>query len=377
MNAKISIKPGALIWDQILYFVATFPTIEKKMVAFFDQKLKEPKLTLQYGTHQIKFKDQNIIIIYNQEENTVGTSYEAVRYEFLTVQAANEEIIQELFLEAYEFSKNKEKNMVSIRVLRKGSWFLLNKLPSRKLDTIYLPNKNEIINDIELFYSNEKQYEAFGIPFKRNFLFSGPPGTGKSSLIFSLASYFEKDLAIMAIAPDMDDSSFMMSVSNMPENSILILEDVDTLFNQRAKAHDNQSFLSFSAILNVLDGIARKHGLITIMTTNFADRLDSALIRPGRIDKVIEFKNASDDQIKEMFCRFIPSQSDKAEEFIKKLKEMNLNISIAELQHFLFTHREDQNLLSHMNEIKESQEARKFQDEFDKKSINNSTHMYI
>lgn len=377
MNVKISIKPGALIWDQILYYVASFDSIDKKMISFFDQKIKEPKYTLQYGTHQIEFKKENIILVYVQEDKTVATSYEALKYESLTVIANSQDIIQDFLLEAYEFSKNKEKNMIAIRVLRKGNWFLLNKLPSRKLDTIYLPNKNEIITDIELFYKNEKEYEAFGIPFKRNFLFSGPPGTGKSSLIFSLASYFEKDLAIMAISPDMDDSSFMMSVSNMPENSILILEDVDTLFNQRAKTRDNQSFLSFSAILNVLDGIARKHGLITIMTTNFADRLDNALIRPGRIDRVIEFKHADETQIIEMFCRFIPLQSDKAEMFIQKLKEMNLDVSIAELQHFLFTHRNDENILNHMNEIKENQETRKFKNDGDLKSIKNSQHMYI
>lgn len=376
MNVKITIKSGALIWDQILYYVASFPSIEKKMIAFFDQKTKEPKYTLQYGTHQIKYNDKTVLITLEQEEKTVGTSYEAVRYENLTIQAEHQTTIEKLLNSAYEFSKNKEKNMVTIRVLRKGSWFLLNKLPSRKLDTIYLPNKIEIITDLDLFFSNEKEYEAFGIPFKRNFLFSGPPGTGKSSLIFSLASYFEKDLAIMAISPDMDDSSFMMSVSNMPENSILILEDVDSLFNQRNKARDNQSFLSFSAILNVLDGIARKHGLITIMTTNYADRLDSALIRPGRIDRVIEFKHATNEQIKEMFCRFIPSQSNKADKFIEILNNLCLDVSIAEIQHFLFTHRNDENILEHMNEIKENQELRKFKNKNDT-TLTNSENMYI
>lgn len=375
MNAKISIKPGALIWDQILYYVATFPNIDKKMVAFYDQKIKEIKYTLNYGTHYIEFNGNKILITINQENKTVGTSYEAVRYESLIIEADSEKIIQELLNAAYEHSKRKEKNMITIRVLRKGSWFLLNKLPSRKLDTIYLPNKNELITDLEVFFNNEKEYEKFGIPFKRNFLFSGPPGTGKSSLIFSLASYFEKDLAIMTISPDMDDSTFMMSVSNMSENSILVLEDVDTLFNQRMKTHDNHSCLSFSAILNVLDGIARKHGLITIMTTNYADRLDSALIRPGRIDRVVDFKHADDSQIKEMFCRFVPTQIEKADEFITKLKEMELNVSIAELQHFLFTHRSSDNIISHMNEIKENQEARDFNKKTKKNT--NSSHMYI
>ena len=158
----------------------------------------------------------------------------------------------------------------------------------------------------------------------------------------------------------------------MSENSILVLEDVDSLFTQRSKNKDNHSSLSFSAILNVLDGIARKHGLITIMTTNFADRLDSALIRPGRIDKVIEFKHATNEQIKEMFCRFIPSQSDKSDKFIEILNEMSLDISIAELQQFLFTYRNSENIIENMNKLKDNKESRDF-----KSKLSNISHMYI
>ena len=47
--------------------------------------------------------------------------------------------------------------------------------------------------------------------------------------------------------------------------------------------------VSFSCILNILDGMGRKHKMITFMTTNHLDRLDPALIRPGRIDKSLLF----------------------------------------------------------------------------------------
>jgi chaperone BCS1 len=65
-----------------------------------------------------------------------------------------------------------------------------------------------------------------------------------------------------------------------------------------------KSKLSFSGILNALDGVASHEGHLVIMTTNHRERLDKALIRPGRIDKEVEVKPASKDQMEKMFNFF-------------------------------------------------------------------------
>ena len=76
-----------------------------------------------------------------------------------------------------------------------------------------------------------------------------------------------------------------------------------------------------SGILNILDGIHHTNGLITIMTTNFVDRLDKALIRPGRIDYRIKFNYAVKEQIEQMYNVFFPDRNDM-EEFIKQTKNI-------------------------------------------------------
>ena len=107
------------------------------------------------------------------------------------------------------------------------------------------------------------------------------------------------------------------------------------------------SQVSFSCVLNILDGLQRKHGLITFMTTNHKDELDEALTRPGRIDMSIKFDFATKDQIKDMFENFLPKQKDNFKMFYRKIEVKK--ISTAVLQKFLFEKRECENIMDHMD----------------------------
>ena len=76
--------------------------------------------------------------------------------------------------------------------------------------------------------------------------------------------------------------------------------------------------------------------MITFMTTNHLDRLDPALIRPGRIDKSLLFDYASIEQINSMFKHFFPEELIN-ENVIKKLQKLKVTTAI--LQTFLFKNR--------------------------------------
>ena len=99
-----------------------------------------------------------------------------------------------------------------------------------------MPKKdiNYILDDITIFYSNEKEYTRLGIPWK-SYLLEGPPGTGKTSLIYAIASHFDLDVYIINLGPKVDDSVYMSAVSKLPKKSILVLEDLDSLFIDRKK----------------------------------------------------------------------------------------------------------------------------------------------
>lgn len=245
-----------------------------------------------------------------------------------------------------------EDKKVSIYIWDENYWETLEKSLSRKLSTIYLDGmENEIYEKIKNFKSEEteKLYKDFGIPYKYNILFHGVPGTGKTSLIFSIASELKMNIAIMTFTNDMNDNILMRCFRRIPENCILVIEDIDALFESRKKNDEFKNNITFSGLLNTMDGIAHVDKQIIIMTTNHPLVLDAALKRPGRVDFTFEFKYSSKSQIKTMFERFLPNQKDKFSEFYCRIK--NLKITTAMLQQFFFGNRLQENILEHTEEL--------------------------
>ena len=167
----------------------------------------------------------------------------------------------------------------------------------------------------------------------------------KTSLIYTIASHFNFDIAFLNITRDLDDNTFTRAVTNLPDNSILLLEDIDALFVER----DTKCGVSFSTVLNVLDGMTKKHKLLTFLTTNYKDRLDSALKRSGRIDYELEFTYASKKQTKAMYSYFFKEHL--LDEFLKFTKKMKFTTS--DLHKFLFKYRKCDNIMEHTDEFVE------------------------
>ena len=249
--------------------------------------------------------------------------------------------------------KSKENNKTSIYIWD-DYWETIEKRPIRSLSTIYLGGlETKIYDKIKHFLSNETKelYNSLGIPYKQNILFHGYPGTGKSSLIFSLASELNMDVALLHFVKDMNDLDFMRAIRRMPDNTILVLEDIDVLFEARKKNDEHKTGISFSGLLNSLDGLSHVDNQIIFMTTNCKMVLDKALIRPGRIDLDVEFKYANKIQIKTMFEKFLPKQKKKFSEFYKQIK--GLKLTTAMLQQYLFGNIKCDDILETVDELKE------------------------
>ena len=87
----------------------------------------------------------------------------------------------------------------------------------------------------------------------------------------------------------------------------MLLEDVDAVFTGRATTDSRQGTgVTFSGLLNAVDGVASQEGRLLFLTTNHIERLDPALIRPGRCDVHVKFDYATHDQIQRMFTAFFP-----------------------------------------------------------------------
>jgi chaperone BCS1 len=91
---------------------------------------------------------------------------------------------------------------------------------------------------------------------------------------------------------EVDDDSLNRLLSEAPERSIILLEDVDAMFMDRSAVQRNK--LSFSGFLNALDGVRSQEGQILFMTTNHKEKLDQALLRPGRADVHVNLNYASE-----------------------------------------------------------------------------------
>jgi ATP-dependent 26S proteasome regulatory subunit len=307
-------------------------------------------LKSSYGSYSIIFNNEIIDIDYNISDQIVGTRNNAQKYETLKISSKFKKTLLDFVEESRKYciipKPEPLVKYISIKQydVQLNKWNQLSQLKKRSISSVFLDKDqvDNLKNDIDKFLDSEEIYDLYGIPYKRNYLLYGIPGTGKTSLIFSIASELNMGVSIFSFVPGIDDTIFMKCINSIPSNSILLLEDIDGVFINRERDYNNKSMISFSGILNTLDGMGRKDKLITFMTTNFKEQLDDALIRPGRIDYKLEFTYATQYQISKMFDLFIKNDENK-NKFLNHVK--NKKITTCILQKFFFEYREEHNIM--------------------------------
>ena len=350
MSCKISFESTVNTADYILEYGSYISDINNYTGGYMTKE--GINLYLPFGKSTIKYKDHDIHINYRKEGESVGTQSYALYYKTVEVECISKDIILEFIEEAKKHCVGKkEKSEIICYMMVNGVWRSNSKLPKRPLDTIYIDNeiKENLVQDIQSFLDNEDYYNNLGIPYKRNYMFYGPPGTGKTSSIFSLASHFDMNIGFSNFTKQLNDISFMTGLSNIPTNTILVLEDIDRLFTNNEL---EKTSVTFSGLLNTLDGISRKHKLITIMTANHIKKIENVVIRPGRIDCKQFFGYMSYDNILMMVKKFIPNE-DLHTEFVEKIRKLRIkNITPACIQQYLLCNVNNDNLTDNINDLR-------------------------
>lgn len=169
------------------------------------------------------------------------------------------------------------------------------------------------------------------------------PGSGKTSLIHSIAGELSLNIYVVSLAKrGLDDFGLNSLISELPPQSIVLMEDIDAAFRHTAIARDGVSGsktetpspskpsdpdgaqdlspkgVTLSGLLNALDGVAAQEGRILFATTNRYGSIDEALCRPGRMDVHVEFTLATRWQIKELFRCFFPPGEPEQEDSVAK-----------------------------------------------------------
>lgn len=183
-----------------------------------------------------------------------------------------------------------------------GEWQYNSDIKTKNINNVFIKGKDFLINDIKGFIANEEWYNKRGIPYKRGYIFYGEPGNGKTATVQAIAREFKKDVYYMSLNSLEDDAGLLRLFSSIRGASIVVLEDVDAYFEGRKNNKENG--ISFSALLNCLDGAFSKSGIMLFMTTNHIDKLDPALIRPGRVDVKMEISNPEKEHIMEYLKNF-------------------------------------------------------------------------
>lgn len=269
------------------------------------------------GLHKTMWNDIPIWVY----ERTVGKPFasknhgygEIYKYISLVVSNPNNQETLKKFIEyLIDINENTNKNTYNVYLAcdEYPMWELLKKSPKRHIDSVILPveHKEDILDDIKEFMSDStaEWYSKHGIPYKKVYLFYGEPGCGKSSFTGAIASHFNMNVCFLQPNfKNMTDNYLTDLAHRVPNNSIMVMEDIDALFTNH-RDNEGENFLTFSGVINMLDGLSCPFGQIFIMTTNHYDRLDPAMIRDSRIDKTIEVKKPTKAEIKLIFKSFYP-----------------------------------------------------------------------
>ncbi|KAL4781840.1 BCS1 N terminal-domain-containing protein [Aspergillus varians] len=288
------------------------------------------------GRHVLRYKNAFILVNRVRESKaqdiTTGRPWETIT---LTTLYSQRHIFEDLFTEAHAYVAKSHEGKTTIHRPDSATWSPLGE-PRRKrpLNSVVLDKgvKERIVEDVKDFLSSGKWYHERGIPYRRGYLLYGPPGTGKSSFIQALAGELDYDIAILNLSErGMTDDRLNRLLTLVPKRTLVLLEDVDAAFSNRRTQTDEDGYrganVTFSGLLNALDGVASAEERIIFLTTNHVERLDEALVRPGRVDMTVRIGDLTRYQVICLWERFygeLDMTGSYQQAFLSRLEELGI-----------------------------------------------------
>lgn len=297
------------------------------------------------GRHLLWFKGRPMILRRARREGTGDNAHRAFREKWVIAMFGSRKRVEDFITECRLTVKKDADEFIKVyEVGEHGYWTRGTKKRKRDLTSVILGKglRDTLADDVNNFIESKDWYNKMMIPYRRGYLLTGPPGNGKSSIVTAIASEFDLNINVLNLGQVGEDELSTL-MGDMKENSILLLEDIDCAFIER----ENKQAISLSNLLNLLDGVSAAEGRIVFMTTNHRERLDAALVRPGRIDLELLIDNASPEQVAALYRRFYDKDPSV---FVAELGDTE--VSMAALQgHFLCYKDSPEDALEHIEEL--------------------------
>ncbi|KAG7377164.1 hypothetical protein PHYBOEH_001085 [Phytophthora boehmeriae] len=264
----------------------------------------------------------------------------------------------------------------------------------KTFDNLFFEEKDTVLQLLDNFTTRSGKFAIKGFPYKLGLLLHGPPGTGKTSLIKAVAQYTKRHVVTISLGKIKTNQQLLDALFDMQfavqgldspvemsfEDVVFVMEDIDcasSIVNARAddtidaetkssssdgdadtkppvqseddklmstmikvvlddekKYNQRNDKLNLSGLLNVLDGVIDCPGRIVIMTTNHPEKLDPALVRPGRVNKKLLLSYMGSTQIQQMIEYFCVNQlnASQARRLVEAFKHSSQTFTPAEIE---------------------------------------------
>jgi len=322
--------PGELILERTQSLVEQKPM--KGLEPYYQKKIEEMEFKIIEKKHNLRRLEAQ-----RNEMNTLVKNLKEELYMLLQSASQVGEVCKMMGKKKCLVKISGEKHVVdvdrkmdvkelqpNVRVALRSDSYLLHKILPSQIDPLVSLMKVEKVPDstydmiggldqqikevkevIELPIKHPEIFESLGIAQPKGVLLYGPPGTGKTLLARAVAHHTDcqfirvsgSELVQKYIGEGarMVRELFVMARKNAP--SIIFMDEIDSIGGSRTEGSrgDSEVQRTMLELLNQLDGFEESQNIKIIMATNRIDILDDALLRPGRIDRKIEFPNPNEE----------------------------------------------------------------------------------